>query len=55
MTEDEIVVVIKETMAERGIETLDNKSRGLLMKNLMPKVKGKADGKLVADTVNKMM
>ena len=55
MTEDEIVVIIKETMAECGIETLDNKSRGLLMKNLMPKVKGKADGKLVADTVNKMM
>lgn len=55
MTEDEITVVVKETMTECGIETLDNKTRGLLMKNLMPKVKGKADGKLVADTVNKMM
>ena len=55
MTEDEITVVVKETMTECGIETLDNKTRGLLMKNLMPKVKGKADGKLVADTVSKMM
>ena len=55
MSEDEIIVVVKETMTECGIETLDNKTRGLLMKNLMPKVKGKADGKLVSQVVSDMM
>ena len=55
MTEDEIREVIKETMAENGIATLDNKSRGVLMKHLMSKVRGRADGKLVAKTVDSMV
>ena len=55
MTEDEIRQVIKETMAEVGIETLTSATKGLLMKNLMSKVKGKADGKLVANIVASMM
>lgn len=57
MTEDEIRVVINETMTENGIEVLDSKSKGMLMKNLMPKIKakGNADGKLVAKIVESMM
>ena len=55
MTEDEIRTVIKETMAECGIDTLTNATRGVLMKNLMVKVKGKCDGKLVANIVSSMM
>lgn len=47
LTEDEIKTIIKETLEELDIENMTNKERGLLMKNLMPKVKGKADGKLV--------
>ena len=52
MSEDDIRAVIKETMAECGIDTITNQTRGILMKNLMPKVKGKADGKLVASLVS---
>ena len=49
MTADEILVIIKET-AEAISAPLN---KGILMKNLMPKVKGKADGKLVAELADK--
>ena len=55
MSEDEIRQVVEETITECGIATLNNATKGLLMKNLMPKVKGKADGKLVANIVASMM
>ena len=48
MTADEIAAIIKET-ADAIPEPLN---KGILMKNLMPKVKGKADGKLVAELVD---
>lgn len=51
---EEIEVIVKETMAALCIETLTNKDKGRLMKELMPKVKGKADGKLVNDIVSSL-
>lgn len=47
MTADEITKIIGETLAELNITAPTPKDKGLLMKTLMPKVKGKADGKLV--------
>ncbi|MGN1266366.1 MAG: GatB/YqeY domain-containing protein [Dorea sp.] len=47
MDEAEIKEVIKATLAEVGIEAPTPKDKGKIMKVLMPKVKGKADGKLV--------
>lgn len=47
MDEDEIREVIKATLSEVGIEAPTAKDKGKVMKVLMPKVKGKADGKLV--------
>ena len=44
MTAEEIQKVIEETVAELSAPI----NKGLLLKHLMPKVKGKADGKLVA-------
>lgn len=55
MSEDEIVAVIQSTIDENGLAPLTPQKRGLLMKNLMPKVKGKADGKLVAKLVDSLM
>ena len=55
MSDDEIKNIILETMKENGIDIITNQTKGLLMKNLMPKVKGKADGKLVASIVAAMM
>lgn len=49
MSEDEIHEVIKATLAETGISSPTAKNKGKIMKVLMPKVKGKADGKLVSD------
>lgn len=49
MDEAEIRAVIDATLSEVGIETPEAKDKGKIMKVLMPKVKGKADGKLVND------
>ena len=49
MDEEAIKAIIKETLAEVGIEAPTAKDKGKIMKVLMPKVKGKADGKLVND------
>ena len=46
---EEIKTIISETLAEVGIEAPTGKDKGKIMKVLMPKVKGKADGKLVND------
>lgn len=49
MDEAEIRAVIDATLSEVGIEAPEAKDKGKIMKILMPKVKGKADGKLVND------
>ncbi|MGN0465392.1 MAG: GatB/YqeY domain-containing protein [Lachnospiraceae bacterium] len=55
MDEAEIREVICSVLAELGIEKPTNKDKGKIMKLLMPKVKGKADGKLVNQIVGTMM
>lgn len=55
MDADEINAVIAETLAELGIETPTGKDKGKIMKVLMPKVKGKADGKLVNELLTQHM
>lgn len=47
MSEEQIAIVIDEVLTEIGIEKPSPKDKGAIMKVLMPKVKGKADGKLV--------
>ena len=47
VTEEQIVEVIKSVLAELGIENPAPSDKGKIMKTLMPKVKGKADGKVV--------
>ena len=49
MSEEEIKSVIDTTLSELGIDARSPKDKGRIMKELMPKVKGKADGKLVND------
>ena len=50
MDKDAIEKVIKETLSEPT-----PKDKGAIMKTLMPKVKGKADGKLVNEVLASMM
>lgn len=52
MGEDEIRQIIASVITELGITVPTAKDKGKIMKNLMPKVKGKADGKLVNDLVS---
>ena len=52
MDEAEIRAVIDATLSEVGIEAPEAKDKGKIMKVLMPKVKGKADGKLVNGDCN---
>ena len=52
---DEIKAIIQGVLNELGIENPTAKDKGRIMKELIPKVKGKADGKLVNDIVATMM
>ncbi len=55
MSEDEIKATVNEILADLKIEKPAGADKGRIMKALMPKVKGKADGKLVNDIVAAMM
>ena len=54
MNVEQITEVIKGVLAELGIEKPTAADKGKIMKVLMPKVKGKADGKLVNQTLAAM-
>ena len=47
MNEAEIAEVIRQTLEELEIQTPTARDKGRIMKTLMPRVKGKADGALV--------
>ena len=53
MSEEEVVAIVKETIAEVGASS--KADLGKVMGALMPKVKGKADGKLVNTTVQSLL
>lgn len=55
MNEQEIKEVVKSVLDEMGLENPTVKEKGLIMKNLMPKVKGKADGGLVNKIVGEFI
>ena len=51
MDVEEIKEVIRGVLATLGLEKAEAKQKGIIMKNLMPLVKGKADGKLVNEVL----
>ena len=51
MSAEQIAQVIQEVLAELGIEKPVGADKGKIMKVLMPRVKGKADGKVVNETL----
>ncbi len=55
MDAGEIRAVIDATLSELGIDAPTPKDKGRIMKVLMPKVKGKADGKLVNEILTSVM
>lgn len=55
MTEDAIRDIIRHVLTSLNIEQPTPKDKGRIMKELMPQVKGKADGKLVSELVASFM
>lgn len=55
LNEEEIKEIIEEVLKGLGIDTPTGKDKGRIMKELMPKVKGIADGKLVNQVLGSMM
>ncbi len=55
MNKEEILVEVQEVLAQIGIENPTPQEKGKIMKELMPRVKGKADGKLVNEVVAELL
>ncbi len=55
MDAEEIKAIVAGVLADLGIDAPTAKDKGRIMKELMPKVKGKADGKLVNEIVGTFM
>lgn len=55
MDESEIKAVITEVLAELGLTEPTMKDKGAIMKVLMPRIKGKTDGKMVNTVLSGMM
>ena len=55
MSEDEIKAVVQEVLSGLGIENPTGKDKGKVMKELMPKVKGRADGGMVNRLVGEIL
>ena len=56
MSKDMIQGIVNGLIKELGIDNPTKKDKGKIMKNLMPKVKGKADGKdvnMIVDSILK--
>ena len=53
LSEEELEKLIRQVMEGGGIT--EKKQMGLLMKNIMPKVQGRADGKVVNAIVNRIL
>lgn len=55
LSEDAIREIIREVLASLGIENPTAKDKGKVMKELMPKVKGKAEGSVVNKIVGEFL
>lgn len=53
LSEEELEELVRQVMEENNIT--EKKQMGLLMKNIMPKVQGRADGKAVNAIVNRIL
>jgi hypothetical protein len=53
LTEEEVEKIVRETIEETGATSI--KEIGLIMKSVMPKVKGRADGNMINKAVRKIL
>lgn len=55
LSEDAIREIVRGVLSDRGIEAPTAKDKGKIMKELMPKVKGKAEGSVVNKIVGEFL
>ncbi len=55
MDAEEIADTVKQVLSQLGLTQPTAQDKGIIMKTLMPLVKGKADGKLVNEVVGQMI
>ena len=55
MSEEQIREVIRQGLTDLGIEAPSSRDKGRIMKELMPRVKGKADGRMVNEILASML
>lgn len=55
MSEEQIREVIRQVLTDLGIEAPSSRDKGRIMKELMPRVKGKADGRMVNEIFASML
>ena len=55
MSKEAIRKTVNEVVNELGIDNPIKKDKGKIMKNLMPKIKGQADGKIVNNVVDSIL
>ena len=55
MSKETIRKTVNEIINELGIDNPTKKDKGKIMKNLMPKIKGQADGKIVNAVVDSIL
>lgn len=53
LSEEELTAIVKDTIEELNLSS--SKEMGLLMKNIMPKVKGRADGKMISKIAQNLL
>lgn len=53
LTEEQIVIIVRDTILEIGAQSM--KDMGKVMAALMPKTKGRADGKMINEIVRKTL
>lgn len=53
LTKEELIVIVKEAISSTGAKT--KKDMGKIMKEVMPKIKGKADGKSVNEVASSLL
>lgn len=54
MSQEEIAAAVAEIVAKAGLETTI-KNKGMIMKNVMAELKGKADGKVIGAAVDALL
>lgn len=55
MSEEEVEKIIRGEIEKLNLQTVSPKEKGLIMKNIMPVLKGKTDGKTIDTIVNKII